>query len=237
MSDRPVTLITGSSKGIGWGLAENFLKQGHQVVGCSRRPFDPGHELYHHTEVDVGDEKQVRDWIRSVRSKFQKIDNLVCNAGLVRSALLTAITPGDVLESFLRTNVAGVFYVLREVSKVMVMHGYGRIVTISSILTAMHEEGTAAYSASKSAATEMTKVLAKELAPRGIVCNIVAPSMTMTGPAMALSEGGDWQKRMLDKQTIKRPVTTDELFHVVSFLTSPQSGCVTGQTIHLGLVT
>jgi enoyl-[acyl-carrier-protein] reductase (NADH) len=61
--------------------------------------------------------------------------------------------------------------------------------------------------------------------------------MVMTGPAQALSEGGDWQKRMLDKQTIKRPVTLEELAHVVSFLTSPLSGCVTGQVIHLGLVT
>lgn len=126
---------------------------------------------------------------------------------------------------------------LREVSKVMILRGYGRIITISSILTALHEEGTSAYSASKSAVTEMTKVAARELAPRGITCNVISPSMIMTDPAQALAANGDWQQRMLAKQTIKRPLTMPEICHVVAFLAAPESGCITGQVISLGLVT
>jgi 3-oxoacyl-[acyl-carrier protein] reductase len=187
--------------------------------------------------VDVGDEKQVREWIRSVKVAHERIDVLICNAGVVRSALLLTVTPGDVVEAFLRTNIAGVYYVLREVSKVMILRSYGRIITISSILTFLHEEGTSAYAASKSAVTEMTKVAARELAPRGITCNVIAPAMVMTGPAQTLAANDDWQQRMLEKQTIKRPLTIAEICRVAEFLAAPESGCITGQVISLGLVT
>jgi 3-oxoacyl-[acyl-carrier protein] reductase len=236
MGDRPVAVITGTSKGIGRGLADLFLAKDYAVAGCSRGPFALDSPRYQHACLDVGDEKQVREWIRSVKAAHQRIDVLICNAGMVRAALLLTVTPGDVLESFLRTNIAGVYYVLREVSKVMLLRGYGRIITISSILTSLHEEGTSAYSASKSAVTEMTKVAARELAPRGITCNVIAPAMVMTGPAQALSENGNWQQRMLDKQTIKRPLTIEEVCRVAEFLAAPESGYITGQTISLGLV-
>ena len=119
----------------------------------------------------------------------------------------------------------------------MILRGYGRIITISSILTSLHEEGTSAYTASKGAVTEMTKVAARELAPRGITCNVIAPAMVMTGPAQALAANGDWQQRMLEKQTIKRPLTIAEICHVAEFLAAPESECITGQVISLGLVT
>lgn len=237
MGERPVAVITGSSRGIGRGLAEFFLERDYAVAGCSRGASTLEAPLYQHASVDVADEKQVREWIRSIKATHQRIDVLVCNAGLVRSPLLLTVTPGDVVDAYLRTNVAGVFYVLREVSKVMLLRGYGRIITISSISTALHEEGTSAYSASKSAVTEMTKVAARELAPRGITCNVISPSMIMTDPAQALAANGDWQQRMLEKQTIKRALTMAEICHVAAFLAAPESGCITGQVISLGLVT
>ena len=237
MGDRPVVVITGSSRGIGRGLAEFFLERDCSVVGCSRGPSTFEAPLYQHAEVDVGDEKQVREWVRSIKTTHGRTDVLICNAGLVRSALLLTVTPGDVLEGFLRTNVAGVYYVLREISKVMILRGYGRIITVSSMLTALHEEGTSAYSAAKAAVTEITKVAARELAPCGITCNVIAPAVTMTGPAEALATNGDWQQRMLEKQTIKRPLTIAEICHAAAFLAAPESGCITGQVITLGLVT
>lgn len=237
MGDRPVVAITGASRGIGRGLAEFFLERDYAVVGCSRGPSTLEAPLYQHAAVDVGDEKQVREWVRAVKSAHQRVDVLICNAGLVRSALLLSVTPGDVMDDFLRTNVAGAFYVMREISKLMVLRGYGRIITVSSILTSLHEEGTAAYSASKSAVTEMTKVAARELAPRGITCNVIAPALVMTGPAESLAAHGDWQQRLLDKQTIKRPITVGEICHVAAFLAAPESACITGQVISLGLVT
>ena len=98
----------------------------------------------------------------------------------------------------------------------------------------MHLEGTSAYSATKSAVIEMTKILAKELAPAGITCNIFSPALFMTEAAQAM--GQEWAGRLLEKQTIKRMVSVEEICNVISFFAAPESGCITGQVINMGLV-
>ncbi len=233
--DRPVMVITGTSKGIGRGMAEHFVAKGYQVIGCSRGASTLEREGYHHAQVDVSDEQQVRTWVRSIKNAYRRIDVLVCNAGHVRSALLMAVTPGDVLEMFMQTHVAGTYFVCREVSKVMVSRQYGRIINISSPAVSLHLEGTSAYAATKAAIVEMTKVLANELAPVGITCNVVSPGLIMTEAAQAF--GQEWAEHLVAKQTIKRPVTIEELCAVVSFFAASESGCITGQVIQMGLVT
>ena len=234
VDDRPVMVITGTSRGIGRGMAEYFVAKGYRVVGCSRGPATLETGEYHHSQVDVGDERQVRSWVRQIKNDFKRIDVLVCNAGLVRSALLMTVTPDEVLKTFLRTHVNGTYYVCREVSKVMVLRKYGRIITISSLGVPLHLEGTSAYSATKSAIVEMTKILAKELAPLGITCNVLGPALIMTESAQAM--GQEWMERLLEKQTIKRTVTIEEICNVVSFFAASESGCITGQVINMGLV-
>ena len=189
---------------------------------------------YRHAQVDVGDEQQIRTWVRSIRNAYHRVDVLVCNAGLAPAASLLTTTSGRDLESLLRTNVCGTYNLCREVAKVMMVQGSGRIITLSSMAVALHEEGTSAYSASKSAIVEMTKILAKELAPLGITCNVVAPSMFPTEAVAALGE--TVIARALSKLTLKRTLTIQEIAHVVAFLAAPESGCITGQVIHLGLV-
>ena len=227
-------VITGTRTGIGRGMAEHFISKGYLVAGCSRGPATLESEYYEHAEVDVGDEQQVVAWIRSLRNRHHRIDVLVCNAGLAPASLLLTMTPGRVLEPLLRTNVCGTYYVCREAAKVMALRRAGRIITISSMAVGLHEEGTSAYSASKSAIVEMTKVLAKELAPLGITCNVLAPSMIMTEAVRAL--GDEVVARALSKLTIKRTVSWEEICNVVSFFAAPESGCITGQVLHMGLV-
>ena len=231
-----VAVITGTSRGLGKSLAEHFLSQGYQVSGCSRGKSALSHTHYSHSSLDISEEKQVRSWIRGIKRNEGRIDVLICNTGLVQSALLLGMTPGDVMESFLKVNIAGVFYALREVSKVMMLQGEGRILTISSTLETLHEEGTAVYSATKSAVTQMTKILAKELAPIGITCNVIAPAMMWTDSSEELAKGGDWKKRMLELQTIPRILKMEEICHVADFFVSPLSSAITGQVVYLGLV-
>lgn len=231
---QPVMVITGTSKGIGLEMARYFLAQGINVAGCSRSKATIEHENYFHSPVDIGDEGQVRIWVRAVKNRFKRIDVLVCNAGHAPANLLMTMTPGAVLMDLLQVNIAGSYYVCREVSKVMLLQRSGRIITISSMAVGLHEEGTSAYSASKSAIVEMTKVMAKELAPAGITCNVIAPSMLMTDAVHALGE--EVIQRALSKLTIKRPVTIEEVCNVVSFFSAAESGCVTGQVLHMGLV-
>jgi 3-oxoacyl-[acyl-carrier protein] reductase len=232
--DLPVMVITGTRTGLGRGIAEHFVKNGYVVAGCSRGAATLEMEGYQHAHVDVCDERQVRRWIRSVQNTHRRIDVLVCNAGVAPAALLMTMTPGETLEPLLRTNVSGTYYVCREVAKIMMMQRFGRIVTMSSMAMGLHEEGTSAYSASKAAVVEMTKILAKELAPLGITCNVIAPSMVITDAVKALGEAV--VARALEKLTIKRTLTIEEICNVISFFAAPHSACITGQVIHMGLV-
>jgi 3-oxoacyl-[acyl-carrier protein] reductase len=229
-----VMAITGTRTGIGRGMAEYFLSQDYRVAGCSRGQSSLASEYYDHAQVDVGDEGQVVAWIRSIKSRFGSIDILVCNAGLAPAAMLATMTPAKVLEPLMRTNVCGTYYACREAAKVMVSQRAGRIITISSMAVGLHEEGTSAYSASKSAIVEMTKVMAKELAPLGITCNVLAPSILMTEAVQALGE--KVIERALSKLAIRRVVTIQEVCKVISFFAAPDSACITGQTIYMGLV-
>lgn len=231
---QPVMVITGTSKGIGSRMAEHYLDQGFFIAGCSRSESTIEHENYFHSRVDIGNEGQVQGWIRAVKKRFKRIDVLVCNAGYAPANLLLTMTSGAVFTELLNANIAGSFYVCREVSKAMVLQREGRIITMSSMAVGLHEEGTATYSASKAAIVEMTKVMAKEFAPVGITCNVIAPSMLMTDAVESL--GADVVDRALSKLTIKRTVTIEEVCNVVSFFIAPESRCVTGQVIHMGLV-
>lgn len=231
---RPVIVITGTSKGIGRGVAIYFLDKGYCVAGCSRSATTIEHDNYFHTTVDISIEDQVRNWIRSIKNKFYRIDILVCNAANAPANLLMSMTSGKVLTDLLQVNIAGSYYVCREVSKVMILQRSGRIITTSSMAVGLHEEGTSAYSASKSAIVEMTKILAKELAPAGITCNVIAPSMLMTEAVENL--GQEIIERALNKLTIKRTVTIEEICSIINFFAAPESSSITGQVIHMGLV-
>src|SRR5438105_3100962 len=147
----PVMVITGTSKGIGRGLAEHFLAHGYRLAGCSRGPATIEHANYLHGQVDVTDEKQVQGWSRQLRTQMGQVDVLVCSVGLVKSALFLAVTSGALFDEFLKTNIAATFYVCREISKLMLMKRKGRIVNVASIMTEIHEPGTSAYASTKAA--------------------------------------------------------------------------------------
>lgn len=230
----PVMMITGASRGIGRGLAEHFVGHGYRVVGCSRGPGSFDHPGYQHAEVDVTNEAAVRAWVRSVRRSHGRIDVLVCNAGVARAARLLTMTDGGMLDEVVKSNLYGTYFVCREVAKAMMSQKSGRIVTVSSMAVGLHEEGTSAYSAAKSAIVEMTRILAKELAPLGITANVVAPSMYPSDAFEAL--GTAVQERARGRLAVKRVLQIDEIANVIQFYAAPESRAITGQVLHIGLV-
>jgi 3-oxoacyl-[acyl-carrier protein] reductase len=230
----PVLVITGTSKGIGRGLAEFYCNNGYEVCGCSRSESNFSHPNYHHTQLDITQELEVKNWITGLRKSYGEIDSLICNAGSVKSALLLSTTPGNLAKEFLDIHFLGTFFVCREVSKSMIQQNYGRILNISTIGIPLHLEGTAVYSASKSAVAEMTKIMAKELAPLGITCNVLAPSLFLSESALKL--GDKWASDLLSKQTIKRYASIHDIVNAVSFLISRDSSLITGQVINMGIV-
>ncbi|WP_352400060.1 SDR family NAD(P)-dependent oxidoreductase [Anaerotignum sp.] len=235
MNNLSAIVISGTSKGIGKGIAEYYLDQGHKVFGCSRSQKTIKNSNYFHYQADITDEKQVCQWVNDIKKQTDKIDLLICNAGIAPAATILTMMPGSLFEDLIQTNISGTFYTCREISKHMMRQRRGRIITISSMSAGLHLEGTSAYSATKSAIVEMTKILAKELAPFGITCNVIAPSMIMTDAVEVLGER--IIDKALDKLTIKRKLSIDEICNVISFFASENSTSITGQVIHMGLVT
>ncbi|MBS1618831.1 MAG: SDR family oxidoreductase [Bacteroidetes bacterium] len=235
MHTNKTVVITGTSKGIGQMLAGHFLTQGMTVYGCSRGEATITHAAYHHEQVDLRDEMQVMRWVRSIRKSSEGIDILICNAADTSANMLTAHTSAAKLNEILSINFGGTYLVCREVSKLMLLKKYGRIITFSSMSVSLHEEGTSAYTASKAAVVEFTKVLAKELAAHHITCNVIAPSVYYTDTVQE-TLGQEILDHALSRLTIQRALTDADICHTVDYLASPLSAQVTGQVIHLGLV-
>jgi len=227
-------LVTGTSRGVGLGVARYFVNQGYRVAGCSRGPSTFEHEDYTHAIVDITDGGGVQSWIDDVLRAFGRIDVVVNNAGMMPVSTLALATPLDVAEETMKTNYLGTFSVCKETAKVMLRRRTGRIINLSTIAVGLHLEGASAYIASKSAVVGFSKVLAKELAPAGTTVNVIAVSLMETEMSASLDQ--EQRERYREHFAIKRWATIDDICNVVSFLSSPDSGYVTGQVINLGFV-
>ena len=226
-----VFLITGSRKGIGKQLCEYYLTQGHKVAGCSRRKASISHENYNHFELDVADEKAVVTMVRSIKKQHGRIDVLINNAGVAAmNHILT--TPYKNARATFDTNFFGTFLFSREVGKVMMRQGGGRIVNFSTVATPLNLEGEAVYAASKAAIESFTKVSAGELGEFGVRVNAIGPTPVRTDliknvPAKKLD-------KLLDRQAVKRFGEFEDVKTAVDFLIDEKSEFITGQIIYLG---
>lgn len=231
MSERPVLLITGASKGIGAHLALHYVERGYQVVGCSRGPSSIEADGYRHVLLDVGDEPAVNEMFRGIRKEFGRLDALVNNAG-VAAMNHSLLTPMENVAEMVTTNFVATFLFCREAAKMMSGRQSGRIVNFTSVAVPLRLEGEAAYASSKAAVEALTGILSKELAPYQITVNAVGPGPVETDlirsiPSAKLEE-------LLARQAFHRFTEMDEVAHVVDFFLSPDSRSVTGQVIYLG---
>ena len=227
----PVTLITGSRKGIGRALCEHYLSLGHLVIGCSRGASDLKSERYQHAELDVADEEQVDRLFFDLQQRYNRVDHLINNAGigLLNSALLTPI---ETWEKIFRTNVSGTFLFCRSAARMMAAKKFGRIVNFTSVVVPLHLEGEAAYASSKAAVETLTHVLAKEFGPFGITVNAFGPNPVQTDLTQSLQP--EKLAQLLKQQAIPRFGAMSDITNVVDFYLNASSSFITGQTIYLG---
>lgn len=226
-----IILITGTSRGIGRGLAEHFLERGDRVCGCSRGAATLRHRRYEHWSLEVADEAAVVAMVREVVRRHGRIDALVNNAGIaaMNHALLT---PAATAQGIMATNFFGTFLFCREVAKAMVRRKAGRIVNFSTVAAPLQLEGEALYAASKAAVETFTKILAREVGETGVTVNAVGPTPVATDLIKNVPEAK--LQALLARQAIRRLGTVADVANVVEFFLAPESAFVTGQVLYLG---
>ncbi len=229
--DDPVTLITGTRKGIGRSLAEHYLRRGHRVLGCSRGAAEWSADGYEHHELDVGDEPAVKALVSHVRKTYGRLDHVINNAGIA-SMNHALLTPASTFRRVMETNVLGTFLVAREAAKLMKKARHGRIVNFTTIAVPLKLEGEAAYVASKAAVQSLTEVLAREFAAFGITVNAVGPVPIETDLIRKIPR--EKIDALVARQAIPRLGTVEDVANVIDFFLQPESGFITGQVVFLG---
>ncbi len=168
--------------------------------------------------------------VEQVMNEFGRIDILVNNAGITRDTLMIRMSEDD-WDIVLDINLKGAFLCTKAIARPMMKARSGRIVNIASVSGVMGNVGQANYSASKGGLIALTKTTAKELAPRGITCNAVAPGFIETKMTEELDE--EVRQEWLRSIPLGRAGTPEDVADVVAFLASDAAGYVTGQVLNI----
>lgn len=181
-------------------------------------------------KVDVRSEEDIKRFIKTILDETGRIDVLVINAGITRDGLVVRMKESD-WDEVMDINLKGAFLFSKLVARTMMQQHSGRIITISSTVGVTGNAGQANYAASKAGLIGLTKSLARELAPRNITVNAVAPGYIDTDMTAALNE--KTKEHILSLIPLNRVGTQDDVAAVVEFLASDKSSYITGQVIHV----
>jgi len=230
--------ITGGSRGIGLGIARELARRGANVAVAGRSGADAERAAADIATnginargyaCNVANLAEVQEAAARAITDLGSVDFLVANAGITRDKLLLRMTPAD-WDDVIATNLTGVYNCAKVFASHFVKQRRGRIVTISSVVGLTGNAGQANYAASKAGILGLTRSLAKELAPRGITANVVAPGYIRTDMTDDLSE--EIQRKLLESIPLKRFGTVEDVANVVLFLLSGLADYVTGQVIN-----
>jgi len=222
-------LVTGASKGIGRAVAQSLAEAGASVVLGYRSGAEEAEALAAElggraVQADVSDADEARRLVEEAGD----VDILVNNAGVTRDGLIARM-PDDDWRTVLETNLSSVFYTCRAVARPMMKRRGGAIVNVSSIVGLHGNPGQTNYSASKAGIIGFTKALARELGPRGVRANVVAPGYVTTQLTTVLPE--ELQQAMLANTPLGRLGDPEDVAGAVRFLCSDEAAFITGEVL------
>lgn len=236
--DGKVALITGASRGIGRAVAVKLASEGAKVAinyaGNTAKAEEVKAEIEKNggmailVQADISSSEAVDAMIEKVVEAFGQIDILVNNAGITRDGLLMRMKEED-FDAVLNTNLKGVFYCTKAVSKLMMKKRSGRIVNMASVVGLMGNAGQANYAAAKAGVIGFSKSAARELAARGINVNVVAPGFIATDMTAAMTDKA--KEATLAGIPMKRMGEPEEVADAVLFLVSDYASYITGQIV------
>lgn len=224
-------LVTGSTRGIGRAIAQTLSESGANVavVGRDRGKAEEAASALKNARgfgCDVSDPGAVTALVEEVEKAFGAVDILVNNAGITRDNLLMRLKDDD-WDAVLGANLKAAFVAIRAASRGMMKRRWGRIINIASIVGIIGNKGQANYAASKAGLIGLTKSVARELASRNILANVVAPGFIATDMTAAMTAEA---RETLSKQIpLERLGTPNDVAGVVAFLASDQASYITGQ--------
>ncbi len=218
--------VTGGNRGIGLAIARRFATAGDRVAVTYRSEKPPESEGFLAVRCDVTDSQQVDAAFKEAEEAHGPVGVLVSNAGTANDRLLVRMTEAD-FTSVLDTNLSGAFRVTQRAVRGMLRAGHGRIVLISSTAALHGSAGQTNYAAAKAGLVGFARSLTRELGPRDITCNVVAPGLTDTDMSSALTP--DQRRDLLRHTPAGRLARPEEVADAVAFLAD--AGYVRGAVI------
>jgi 3-oxoacyl-[acyl-carrier protein] reductase len=237
-----VAVVTGAAQGIGRSIATAFATCGARVVGVDVVTMDKtaaavsdAGGVFVSKAMDITNAVEVRSLATWCHETLGGVDYLVNNAGITRDNLLIRMKE-DEWKDVLDVDLTAAFYLIQACGRLMMKARGGRIVNIASVIGIIGNAGQVNYAAAKGGLISLTKSVAKELAPRGITVNAVAPGFIQT--AMTARLRPEIQERYRALIPLERFGTSEDVANAVLFLCSPSSSYITGQVINVdgGLV-
>lgn len=242
MTGRPqrVVAVTGGSRGIGRAVCLalaapethvyfNYARSG-SLAGETEKALAAAGASAVGMQVDVSRADEVKHFFDTIIERSGRLDVLVNNAGITRDGLLVRMKDRD-WNDVIDVNLKGAFHCTRAAAKTMMKQRSGRIVNVTSVVGATGNPGQANYVASKAGIIGLTKAVAKELAPRGITVNAVAPGYVETDMTAGLTD--QLKETMIRQIPLSRAGTPEDVAAVVAFLASDGAAYITGQVMHV----
>ena len=233
-------LVTGASRGIGRAIALALGRKGVNVAvnyaGSEQKAEEVVQQLKGlgvqaiKIQANVANEDEVKAMVKQVTKEFGSIDILVNNAGITRDNLLMRMKEEE-FDDVIETNLKGAFLCTKAVTRPMMKQRSGRIINIASVVGVTGNAGQANYSAAKAGLIGLTKTTAKELAPRNILVNAIAPGFIATDMTDVLTD--EQKEAILANIPLEQLGEPEDIANVVCFLASDDAKYITGQTIHV----